>query len=142
MLNPKNWLKRLRGTRESSDRQSTTAAPASARAPRTIAKHLASLYQDVFLYPDRYIGWLYHLAGRPASVYAEQRAGKVYYQLNLPSAVRVGAKGEHLRKDPAEIRRIRPSASDSEWVFDLATESGVFCAGVGRVVPRHRVNRG
>jgi GDPmannose 4,6-dehydratase len=88
------------------------------------------------------ICWLYHLSGRPASVYAEQRAGKVYYQLNLPSAVRVGAQGQHLRKDPAEIRRIRPAETDSEWVFDLATESGVFCAGVGRIVVHNSPRRG
>jgi len=88
------------------------------------------------------ICWLYGLSGRPASVYAEQREGKVYYQLNLPSAVRLGAKGQHLRKDPTEIRRIRPSAAESEWVFDLATESGVFCAGVGRVVVHNSPRRG
>ena len=86
--------------------------------------------------------WMYHLAGRPASVYAEQRADKVYYQLNLASAVRVGAKGAHLRKDPAEVRRIRPPAADSEWVFDFATESGRFCAGVGRVVVHNSPRRG
>src|SRR5216684_1319586 len=45
--------------------------------------------------------WLYHLEGQPSSVYVEQRAGKTYYQLNLRSAVRVGAKGEHLAKNPA-----------------------------------------
>ena len=85
--------------------------------------------------------WLYHLTGRPASVYAEQRNGKVYYQLNL-AAVQVGAKGAHLRKDPAEIRQIRPSAEESEWVFDLATESGVFCAGVGRILVHNSPRRG
>jgi GDPmannose 4,6-dehydratase len=86
--------------------------------------------------------WLYHLTGRPASVYAEQRAGKVYYQLNLRSAVAAGGRGQHLAKDPAEVRRIRPPAEDSEWVFDLATESGVFCAGVGRVVVHNSPRRG
>src|SRR4051794_13883914 len=86
--------------------------------------------------------WLYHLTGRPASVYAEQRNGKVYYQLNLRSAVAVGGRGAHLRKDPAEVRQIRPATSDSEWVFDLATESGVFCAGVGRVVVHNSPRRG
>ena len=85
--------------------------------------------------------WLYHLSGRPSSVYAEQREGKVYYQLNL-AAVQVGAKGAHLRKDPAEIRQIRPPAQDSEWVFNLATESGVYCAGVGRIVVHNSPRRG
>jgi GDPmannose 4,6-dehydratase len=86
--------------------------------------------------------WLYHWIGQPASVYVEQRAGKAYYQLNLASRVRVGGKGEHLRKDPAEIRKIGAPVEDSEWVFDLETESGVFCAGVGRVVVHNSPRRG
>jgi len=87
--------------------------------------------------------WLYHLEGRPASVYAEHRAGKTYYQLNLPSAVRVGAKGQHLRRDPAEVRRVvEPDLSDDEFVFDLETESGVFCAGVGGIVVHNSPRRG
>ena len=85
---------------------------------------------------------LYSWIGQPASVYAEQRAGRTYYQLNLPSPVRVGAKGQHLRRDPAEIRRIVPPAEDSEWLFDLETESGVFCAGVGRLVVHNSERRG
>src|SRR6185436_7314570 len=72
--------------------------------------------------------WLYALDGRQASVYAEQRGPRTYYQLNLPSAVRVGAKGQHLRRDPAEVRKVvEAQVSDDEWVFDLETESGVFC---------------
>jgi GDPmannose 4,6-dehydratase len=87
--------------------------------------------------------WLYALSKRVASVYAEQRAGRTYYQLNLPSAVRVGAKGQHLRRDPAEVRRIRPAAvPDDEWVFDVETESGVLCAGVGRIIVHNSPRRG
>jgi GDPmannose 4,6-dehydratase len=87
--------------------------------------------------------WLYCLEGQPASVYAEQRAGKTYYQLNLPSAVKVGAKGQHLRRDPAEVRRVVEAAvPDDEWVFDLETESGVFCAGVGGIVVHNSPRRG
>jgi len=88
--------------------------------------------------------WLYHWIGQPASVYVEQRGDKAYYQLNLASRVRaaIGAKGEHLRKDPAEIRKIGEPAEDAEWVFDLETESGVFCAGVGRVVVHNSPRRG
>ena len=85
--------------------------------------------------------WLYALDSQVASVYTEHRDGKVYYQLNLPSNVRVGAKGQHLRRNPAEVRRVR-GAPDSEWVFDLATESGVFCAGVGRVIVHNSPRRG
>ncbi len=87
--------------------------------------------------------WLYALDDQSASVYVEHRDGKAYYQLNLPSAVRVGAKGQHLRKNPAEVRRVveleRP---EDEWVFDLETESGVFCAGVGRLVVHNSPRRG
>ena len=87
--------------------------------------------------------WLYALEGRPASVYAEQRAGRTYYQLNLPTAVPVGAKGQHLRRDPAEVRQVRDAqAADSDWVFDLETESGVFCAGVGGIVVHNSPRRG
>src|SRR5206468_548425 len=78
--------------------------------------------------------WLYDLQGQPASVYAEHREGRVYYQLNLGARVTVGGsapKGQHLRRDPAEVRRvIEVTPEDDEWVFDLETESGVFCAGV------------
>jgi GDPmannose 4,6-dehydratase len=87
--------------------------------------------------------WMYHLQGQPASVYAEHRGGKVYYQLNLRSAVRVGAKGEHLAKEPAEVRRVVPlEADDDEWVFDIETESDVFCAGIGRLVVHNSPRRG
>jgi GDPmannose 4,6-dehydratase len=87
--------------------------------------------------------WMYHQNGQPASVYAEQRAGKTYYQLNLASAVRVGAKGRHLRKSPAEVRRVAPArVPDDEWIFDVETESGVFCAGVGRLVISNSPRRG
>ena len=86
--------------------------------------------------------WMYHWLDQPASVYVEQRAGRAYYQLNLASAVRVGTQGQHLRKDPAEIRRITEPVEDSEFVFDLETESGYFCAGIGRVVVHNSERRG
>jgi GDPmannose 4,6-dehydratase len=87
--------------------------------------------------------WLFHLAGQPSSVYVEERAGVEYYQLNLASAVRVGARGQHLRKSPAEVRRVRPTGHDSdEWVFDLETASGALCAGVGRLIVHNSPRRG
>jgi GDPmannose 4,6-dehydratase len=85
---------------------------------------------------------LYTWADQPASVYVETRGERSYYQLNLASAVRVGAKGQHLRKDPAEIRKIEAPAVDDEWVFDIETESGVFCAGIGRIVVHNSPRRG
>ncbi len=86
---------------------------------------------------------LYFNQGQPASVYVEQREDRTYYQLNLRSAVRVGAKGQHLLRSPSEVRRVAPSnVSSDEWVFDLETESGVFCAGVGRLVVHNSPRRG
>ncbi len=87
--------------------------------------------------------WLYALQGQHASVYLEQRAGKVYYQLNLRTAAPAGMKGAHLRKDPAEVRRVVSAiVADDEWVFDIETESGVFAAGVGRLVVHNSPRRG
>ena len=90
--------------------------------------------------------WLYDLQSQPASVYVEHRDGRAYYQLNLAARVTVGGSapnGQHLRKDPAEVRRVvEATPEDDEWVFDLETESGVFCAGVGRLVVHNSERRG
>jgi len=87
--------------------------------------------------------WMYHVNEQPASVYVEQRGSRTYYQLNLASAVRVGGTGQHLRKSPAEVRRVVPaSVPDDEWTFDVETESGAFCAGVGRLVISNSPRRG
>jgi GDPmannose 4,6-dehydratase len=86
---------------------------------------------------------LYFNQGQPASVYIEQRADRVYYQLNLRSAARVGGKGQHLLRSPAEVRKITgATVPDDEWVFDLETQSGVFCAGVGRLIVHNSPRRG
>ncbi|HVR05900.1 MAG TPA: GDP-mannose 4,6-dehydratase [Solirubrobacteraceae bacterium] len=86
---------------------------------------------------------LYFNQRQPASVYVERRNDRTYYQLNLRSAVHAGAKGRHLLRSPAEVRRIEPAVvPDDEWVFDLETESGVFCAGVGRLVVHNSPRRG
>ncbi len=87
--------------------------------------------------------WLYALQERPASVYVERRAERTYYHLNLASAVKVGAKGQHLRRNPAEVRRVREaSPTDTEWIFDIETASGVLVAGVGRVIVKNSPRRG
>ena len=87
--------------------------------------------------------WLYQLEDQPASVYLERRGAAIYYRVNLSSAVRVGDKGAHLRRDPAEVRRVvETPVEDDEWVFDLQTESGVFCAGVGGIVVHNSPRRG
>ena len=86
---------------------------------------------------------MYFNQRQPASVYVEQREGRAYYQLNLRSAARVGATGQHLLRSPSEIRRIEPAAiPDDEWVFDLETESGIFCAGVGQLLTHNSPRRG
>ena len=87
--------------------------------------------------------WLYHLDGQPASVYVEQREAGAYYQLNLASAVRVGAKGAHLRRDPAEVRRIvevsvPTTSGSSTW----RPRAACCCAGVGRLVVHNSPRRG
>src|SRR5262249_10909986 len=48
------------------------------------------------------------------------------------------------RRNPAEVRRVTQLVppSDREWVFDVETESGVFCAGVGRLVVHNSPRRG
>jgi len=88
--------------------------------------------------------WLYANQGRLSSVYLEQRNGRSYYQLNIPSSKPLGDKGQHLRKEPSEVRRIDEveTGSDNEWVFDLETESGVFMAGVGRMIVHNSPIRG
>jgi GDPmannose 4,6-dehydratase len=86
--------------------------------------------------------WLYGCQGRQISVYTERRGTAVYYRLNIATAVPT-RKGHHLRKDPAEIRRMAPvQVPDDEWVFDVETESGHLCAGVGRMVVHNSPRRG
>jgi GDPmannose 4,6-dehydratase len=87
--------------------------------------------------------WLYAIQGRMASVYLEQRNGRSYYTLNLPTASPAGDKGQHLRKPATEVRRTDATfLDDDEWVFDLATESGRFVAGVGRIIAHNSPIRG
>ena len=86
--------------------------------------------------------WLYFVQGRVCSVYTERRGERVYYQLNIASSENEGLKGQHLRKEPAEIRRVEPAVVFDDWVFDLETESQVLCAGVGRIVVHNSERRG
>jgi GDPmannose 4,6-dehydratase len=89
------------------------------------------------------VAWLYGLNGQPSTVYVEHRAGKMYYQLNIGSRNLVGMSGAHLRKDPAEVRVIdEVEMGPDEFVIDLETESGCFCAGVGRLIVHNSPRRG
>ena len=86
--------------------------------------------------------WLYANQGRWCSVYAEQRGERVYYQLNIGSDHVIGHKGQHLRKSASEVRRVTESRGADEWVFDLETDSGRLCAGVGGLVVHNSPRRG
>lgn len=86
--------------------------------------------------------WLYANQGRWSSVYVEHRGEQTYYQLNVGSDQGTSQKGQHLRKPANEVRRIDEAPGDDEWVFDLETESGVFCAGVGRIIVHNSPRRG
>jgi GDPmannose 4,6-dehydratase len=60
-----------------------------------------------------------------------EQYGRHYYQINLNSPFRVGTKGQHLCRPTNEV--VKASRVNYEgWLFDLATESGTFNAGVGR----------
>ena len=86
--------------------------------------------------------WLYANQGRTCSVYAEQRGERTYYQLNISSANQLGQKGQHLRKPAPQVRLVTDAPVADEWIFDLETESGHVCAGVGRLVVHNSPRRG
>ncbi len=79
--------------------------------------------------------YLYANQGRDCSVTLEQRGERSYYRLDIFS----GQQGD---KDAAWVCKVTPHAAPVEWVFDLETQSGVFCAGVGRLVVHNSPRRG
>jgi GDPmannose 4,6-dehydratase len=88
--------------------------------------------------------WLARTAlGRRVSLYRQPGAlgGGESYLINLGSGRAVGAKGAHLRRGQSEVRKVtrRPYRG---WMFDLATASGRFAAGVGLVVIHNSPRRG
>jgi GDPmannose 4,6-dehydratase len=66
-----------------------------------------------------------------AIICTEERAGRVYYQINLNSPIVPGQKGQHLRRSLTQVVKTCP-VEYRGWLFDLATESGTFHAGVGQ----------
>lgn len=92
------------------------------------------------------IYWMYMGLGRKSSVYAEhQESNFTCYQINVESPNQVADMGNHLEKDPSEvIKSVDLDANHLiyDWVYDLETESGVFCAGVGRLVVHNSPRRG
>ena len=86
--------------------------------------------------------WLYAIQGRWCSVYVEHRGEQTYYQMNIRADQGIRQKGQHLRKPADEVRRVDDAPGTDEWVFDLETGSGVFCAGVGRIIVHNSPRRG
>ena len=77
--------------------------------------------------------WLAQRAlGQRTILCVEDRGGRLYYQINLsvPDDERQGDKGAHLRRPLSEVLAVTPVAHEG-WLFDLATESGTFHAGIG-----------
>lgn len=81
---------------------------------------------------------LYFSFGLKSSVYVEHRMDRNYYQLNVLKNSTNCAR----TKDPAEIRKVVEDVAPDDWVFDIETSSGVFCAGVGRVIVHNSPRRG
>jgi GDPmannose 4,6-dehydratase len=66
-----------------------------------------------------------------AIICVEDRDGRVYYQINLNSPSRQGEKGQHLRRPLEQVVKAE-AVNHKGWLFDLATTSGTFHAGVGQ----------
>ncbi|CAN5542213.1 hypothetical protein BH20ACT2_BH20ACT2_26150 [soil metagenome] len=81
--------------------------------------------------------------GRRVSLYQQPGAlgGGSSYLINLGSGREVGAKGAHLRRPQAEVRKVT-SQHHQGWMFDLATTTDRFAAGVGFPVVHNSPRRG
>ena len=66
-----------------------------------------------------------------AIICLEQRNDQLYYQINLNSPQVVGQKGQHLRRPLNQVVKAEVIPYKG-WLFDLATASGTFHAGVGQ----------
>jgi GDPmannose 4,6-dehydratase len=66
-----------------------------------------------------------------AIVCLESREERLYYQINLNSPDVPGNKGQHLRRSLNEVVKAELIKYDG-WLFDLATTSGTFHAGIGQ----------
>jgi GDPmannose 4,6-dehydratase len=66
-----------------------------------------------------------------AIICLEDRDGKIYYQINLNSPSVQGGKGQHLRRPLEEVVKTGP-IQHKDWLFDLATSTGTFHAGIGQ----------
>jgi GDPmannose 4,6-dehydratase len=76
--------------------------------------------------------WLVHATLKQRTILClEEREERLYYQINLNSPNVPGAKGQHLKRPLEEVLTVAPISYES-WLFDLATESGTFHAGIGQ----------
>lgn len=66
-----------------------------------------------------------------AIICLEERNDRLYYQINLNSPDVPGQKGQHLRRSLDEVVKTAPIEYQG-WLFDLATTTGTFHAGVGQ----------
>jgi GDPmannose 4,6-dehydratase len=69
--------------------------------------------------------------GQRAIVCTEERNGRLDYQINLNSPNTPGRKGQHLMRPLAEVVTALP-VTYGGWLFDLATTTGTFHAGIGQ----------
>lgn len=84
--------------------------------------------------------WIYFNIGNYCSTYVEYRDDKhAYYQLNVLTDSKIG---QHLLKEPSEVRKIEDAIVFDDWVFDVETDSSVLMAGVGRVIVHNSPRRG
>jgi GDPmannose 4,6-dehydratase len=88
--------------------------------------------------------WLARTAlGRRVAIYEQPGAlgGGTSWLLNLSSGGSHGRKGAHLRKPQDEVRKVERQRYKG-WMFDLATDSERFAAGVGFPVVHNSPRRG
>ncbi|HEV2037706.1 MAG TPA: GDP-mannose 4,6-dehydratase, partial [Candidatus Eremiobacteraceae bacterium] len=64
-----------------------------------------------------------------------------YFSMNLRTPF-ISGKGQHLRGDLAEVKRVVPLPDYDGWLYDLTTKSGRFHAGVGECVIHNSPRRG
>ncbi len=65
-----------------------------------------------------------------------------FYSINLRSPSVPGAKGAHLKRDLAEVKRVVPQPHYEGWLYDFTTTSGRFHAGVGNCLIHNSPRRG
>ena len=83
--------------------------------------------------------WIMANQGRTPVTSVTHHGEQTNYQIDFDP---IATSAQGTRRAIDAIRRIDRPALPDEWVFDLETESGHFCAGVGRVVVHNSPRRG